>query len=492
MLLVAMAGVFFVWMPGEFLDGDPHAWREEARAIVRGELHVSEDMARKFGEPGQYMVRNERNGLYYSKYGIANALLSLPPLLIQQYWYGGLPASSWEAPSLLLFNLWHVLYGVVLAALLYALAGRYSQRADVRAVFVAAAFFCTSLWFYQRAQSSEIYQTIFFTALFISLTAFLQRLQQGGAGCLAARDWACLGAAWACCGALLLIRASYGLLIPCMLALIAVFAVQGRSWQAVLDRRLVVASLLPPALLIALCGWINYVKFGAPWLTGYQAWRPEMVTPTLRVVDGLWGFFFSVRFSVFLSFPLLIFALVGLRRFAGRYRLDTLVAATLFLPTFLLICSLPSWAGEWSYGPRYLLPMLPVLALPFLCFAEGLLEQSGTRRARAWAAAALAVLLYAAYLQVQMTRVPFWTYYYARAALDVIRSPESVEYFFNRQDATIAAALLANRDDLSRLPFYAEFKRHASPEYVKEYDKVVLGMLERGNRYWALPADKRR
>src|SRR5689334_23531336 len=101
----------------------------------------------------------------------------------------------------------------------------------------------------------------------MALTAFLRPLQQVGPARLGARDWASLGAAWACAGVLLLIRASYGLLLPCMLALIAGFAVQGRSWRALLDGKLAVAALLPPALLVALCGRINYVKFGAPWLT---------------------------------------------------------------------------------------------------------------------------------------------------------------------------------------------------------------------------------
>ena len=68
-------------MPGEFLAGDPHAWREETRSILlTGTLNVPRDTALIIDEQGQYFPRNERNGLYYSKFGIANSLIALPNL----------------------------------------------------------------------------------------------------------------------------------------------------------------------------------------------------------------------------------------------------------------------------------------------------------------------------------------------------------------------------------------------------------------------------
>jgi hypothetical protein len=494
LLVAAMAAVFFAWMPAEFLDGDPHAWRQEARNIVlHGELHIADDVARLFGTPGQYLVRNPANGLWYSKYGIANAVLSLPPLLAQHVLRGGLPSSPTELPSLLLFNLWHVVYGATLAALLYLLTGRYSRRTGVRVIFVIAAFFCTSLWFYQRAQSSEIYQTIFFTGLFASFTAFLRELAQGEPRALSARSWRALALAWACAGLLVLVRASYGLLLPIMITLIAAYARRDAPWRELRDTRLVVAALAPPALVVALLGWVNWVKFGAPWLSGYHAWRPDLIAPSPgHLPDGLWGFLFSMRFSIFLSFPLLIFGLAALPRFFERHRLDTIVAAALFVPTLLFMASLPSWAGEWSYGPRYLLPMLPVVALPFLLFAEGLLERPSETKTRLWAAAAIVVFVYSAYLQGQMARAPFWIYYHARSALDGLRSPESIDYFFNHGDARIASDLLAHRSDLTALPYFAELKSRLPAQPVEEYRRYLVTELDRGNLYWLLPAAERR
>ena len=185
-------------MPGEFLSGDAHTWREEARSmLLGGELNVPRDTALSLGERGQYFVQSERNGLYYSKFGIVNSLLALPPLWLERALGGNIEQRGYE-PSLLLANLWNIVFSVALAALLYALSAAYSARIAVRVLFVIGALYCTALWFYQRAQSSEIYQTLLFTALFMALLGFLRPLKDHGPRGLDARAWRCLAAAWTC------------------------------------------------------------------------------------------------------------------------------------------------------------------------------------------------------------------------------------------------------------------------------------------------------
>jgi hypothetical protein len=486
--------VNFIWMPGEFLAGDPHAWREETRSLLlAGELNVPRDTAHLIGERGTYFPQNERNGLYYSKFGIANSLLALPPMWLEQALGGDIGRRGY-VPSLLLANLWNLVLSVALAALLYALSAAYSMRIAVRVAFVVGALYCTSLWFYQRAQSSEIYQTLFFSALFMALVGFLHPLKERGPGGLDARAWRYLAAAWVFAGLLVFTRIINGLLLPVIVLLAVWCAASGRSWRDLQGSaaRLGAALLVPPALIVVLLGIVNQVKFGAPWLTGYHQWSPETHLPIGRLADGLWGFLFAPRFSIFLYFPLLLFALVGLRRFAERHRLDLVVMLSIFAAFFLVLAKTPSWAGEWSYGPRYLLPMLPVLSLPFLTFADDVLDRIGTWRARAWGAAALACLAYSCYLQVQVNLLPFWIYYNAREALFVSRSLTAIDYFLNRHTALIAEDLVRHRYDLDALPYFAEMKQYAPPEFVAEYRRNFGAMLQRGNLYWALPPSQRR
>jgi hypothetical protein len=490
-LVCGMTVVNFLWMPGEFLAADPHAWREEARSLlVHGELNVPAEYAKAFGEPGQYFVRNERTGLYYSKYGVGNVLFTLPPMWLQQQLDGNITAVG-TFPSLLLFNLWYVALSAVLACLLHMLAAAYSRRLAVRVAFVLMVTYCTFLWYYQRAQSSELCQVILFTALFMSLVAFLRSLGEHSVHGLDRRAWGNLALVWVCAGLLLLIRVVYGLLLP-LIVLLSVYAViQGRSWHELRSNSRTLAGilLLPPLLIVGLLGVVNQVKFGAPWLTGYHQWLPGRHWPTGRLSDGVWGFLFSPRFSMFLYFPLLAFALFGVRRFAARHRLDAVVMLAIFAVFFLYLSSLPSWAGEWAYGPRYLLFILPVLSLPVLVFAEDLIERWNTWRARAWALVAIASLLYSAYLQVQVNRLPFYTYYNARIAA---ASPELIAYFYDRHVGAICDDLVRHRANVDQLPYFAELRRAASADFVNRYRVALVKYLARDNLYWALPPQERR
>jgi len=466
LILAAAVAVFNVaWMPGQFLDGDPAAWREEARSIVlHGELAVPAEFASRFFEPGQYFVRNDSTGRYYSKYGVMNALVSLPPLWAQAAAGGDLSAPG-TYPSLLAFNLWNAALSALLAALLYRLASLYTARVSVRLLFVVGTLYCSALWFYQRAQSSELYQAVFFAALFLCFARFLRT-----------RERAWLGGTWLFAAALLFTRVSFGLLLP-IIALLA--------WRE--QRRLTLMIVLPPLVAVAVLGWINTVKFGSPLLTGYHAWRPEVTALTGSLADGLWGFLFSPRFSVFLHYPLLVLALFGAAAFWRRHRADAIAMAAVFVPFLLLTSKMPLWAGEFGYGPRYLLFMVPVLSLPAVVFADAVIDEIGTWRARAWASATIVCLAYSAYLQVQVNRLSFWAYYDARSVLEVAYSDGAAGWFRDRHVGVVCADLIRHRRDLTALPWFPEFRRKVSPQIAEQYVRELGRLIDRGNWYWSRP-----
>jgi hypothetical protein len=471
LLAFAVALLNIACMPGQFVDGDPAAWREEARSlVVRGELSVPAEFASRFFDRGQYFTEHESNGRWYSKYGLMNALVSVPPFLFQAAFASNV-AETGTYPSLLAFNLWNVVLSVALALLLYALAGCYTARASVRVVFVLATLYASALWFYMRAQGGELYQAVFFAALFLCLVRFLRT-----------RAWGWLGGVWLFAAALLLTRVAYGMLLP-FIAIVAWHAAKPRvSWAWL---------VLPPAAALALLGWINHVKFGSPWMTGYHQWNAGVVDPTGRLADGLWGFLFSPRFSAFAHFPLLIFALAAAREFWRRHRMEALALLALFVPYLLFVAKLSIWAGEFSYGPRYLVFALPVLSLPAVYFGEWLLENRGAWRARAAAAAAVLVLAYSTYLQVQVNRLGFWAYYEARTALEFVYSDAAADWFRDRHVGVVSADLIRHRDNLAALPWFPEFRRRVSPEIAEQYLRAIRHIVDRGNWYWSLPPGAR-
>ena len=336
-LVIAVVVVGVACMPGVLMEGDPNAWRQEAHSIfLRGELEVPRQFV--FGDFGQWFAQNVRTGTYYSKFGVMNALMTLPPMWLQ-YVSGGADWALSVRPWLMLYNLWNIALSALLAALLYRAAAPYTPRLALRATFVIAVMYCTFLWFYQRAQNSEIYQVIFFTALFLCLRE-CRRTQ--------AFRWAL--AAWFLACALVLTRLVYGLLLPLVAPLLLYALCAGRDWPGIrrLTPKLAAVLALPPLLIVALLAWINHVKFGAPWLTGYHQWEPLRHLPTGSWSEGLYGFLFAPRFSIFLYFPPLIFALLGLRRFARAYPFDTVAVFACLAIFMLFLAKLPSWAGEWT------------------------------------------------------------------------------------------------------------------------------------------------
>jgi len=129
------------------------------------------------------------------------------------------------------------------------------------------------------------------------------------------------------------------------------------------------------------------------------------------------------------------------------------------------------------------------VSLPFLTLADRLIDELHTWRARAVGLAVLLSLAYSAHLQVQVNRLPFFTYYNARGG---VSSPESIEYFYEHHVGVIADDLLRHRDNLDALPFFPDLKRLRPAEYVTYYRAVMSALIARGNLYWALPPEERR
>jgi hypothetical protein len=100
------------------------------------------------------------------------------------------------------------------------------------------------------------------------------------------------------------------------------------------------------------------LRYGAPWRTGYF-----FATFNHPLVAGLYGLLLSPAAGLFIYVPLLPLALVGL--FLTMRRLPLLASTALVV----LAVRIPvyavwfGWSAYWVWGPRYLVPAMPVLAV---------------------------------------------------------------------------------------------------------------------------------
>lgn len=154
-------------------------------------------------------------------------------------------------------------------------------------------------------------------------------------------------------------------------ALAAPFAVAAIAWAAVSrhGRRLraitapVAAYLLPVVAGLAVMALANWLRFGNPLSTGFAAGESF----SAPFWEGFRGLVLSPGKSLFLYSPPLFLALVGIPTAARRWPRFTAFALATAVAHVLLYSTWYGWDGGWCWGPRFLIPIVPLLmplALP--------------------------------------------------------------------------------------------------------------------------------
>lgn len=113
---------------------------------------------------------------------------------------------------------------------------------------------------------------------------------------------------------------------------------------------------LAPAL--GLLAWYNTVRFGVPWRLGYggQPFNHSFLA-------GAYGLLLSPDRGLLIFVPLTLVAAAGSRWAWQRDRLVTAAAIALVLVRVLFFAKWWAWDGGGAWGPRFLVPALPCLAL---------------------------------------------------------------------------------------------------------------------------------
>jgi len=128
-------------------------------------------------------------------------------------------------------------------------------------------------------------------------------------------------------------------------------------------------GMVPPLACMAI---YNLLIFGTLLPVGYAhsaLWQNEHQTgffslsyPTL---GAFWGITFGTYRGLFFMSPVLLLGLAGLVLLARRreYRAEALLCAWCVLSFVVFNSSSLMWSGGFGVGPRYLVPMLPFLAV---------------------------------------------------------------------------------------------------------------------------------
>ena len=170
------------------------------------------------------------------------------------------------------------------------------------------------------------------------------------------------------------VNLAYGLFVP-ILGLYLLSAIHTLTLSNLWKHRKTFSFLLIPLVALAiLIAAINLAHFGNALTSGYQFAAGEGFTYPL--LDGLYGTLLSPYRGLFWYNPLLLLAIPGW--FMLRRKVGALAWLCLALTCIqaLLFASWWSWYGGIVWGPRFLLPAIPLMML----FLAPLIERSWNHR----------------------------------------------------------------------------------------------------------------
>jgi len=120
----------------------------------------------------------------------------------------------------------------------------------------------------------------------------------------------------------------------------------------------VAAGLIPA--LVALCTY-NILRFGSIFETGYGS---EAHWWSTRFSEGFFGLLFSPGRGLFWYMPLAWAALLMARPFARYYPKEAVLCLCSLCALLVLYARWHLWDGGWCWGPRFLIPVVPLVLLP--------------------------------------------------------------------------------------------------------------------------------
>ncbi|WP_162909351.1 glycosyltransferase family 39 protein [Aggregatilinea lenta] len=375
-LLLLLACFYALFLGGSFYTSDGDVMFHTTESLVRrGTLAVQPD-------PALPQIVAGQNGRWYGKYDPGLPLIAAPFFALGDA-LADINHAHRTALAALVVLLAPVLAAAGAAAITGVLAGDlFGARRGIGIALIAGI--ASPLWPYARTLFPE---AILACALAGAVALAVHAARRGDPR---VRDWIAVGAVF---GVGMLVRAAFATYaLPLAILVLSARAVP--DIRAAIRRLAALGiGVLPFALgLLA----HNALRFGDPFRFGYPG--EGFTTPPW---EGIAGLLFSPGKSVFLYAPPLILAAILWPRFRrAQPALGGFLAAA-WIVALAFYGSWWAWGGGWCWGPRFLVPLIPLGLLPL-----GMLPA-----ARGWRIAAAALVALGIAAQIVSTRVDVTLYY---------------------------------------------------------------------------------
>ena len=326
---------YFVSMPGCLQISDSEYSAKTAQAIAR---HGTMEIEATPEEAG-YVFRRE--GRAYSKFGIGLALIWVPFVAVAD----SVARATGLAPTFVahfVLSTYSIFFGAgccVLFHLLLVAMGVSRRHALLVTLALGIGTIC---WKYSVYDFSEIAQT------FLLLAATYAALRNTSVS-------VALMAAYL--SFLVFVKVAAVIYIPAFV-----------SYSVWLNRR-TPADAMRKVLTVAVVGavfagvllWLNYVRFGNPFESGYGGQASEF---SATIPSNVLSLLVSPEKGLFLYSPILLFAVLACRPFCAEHRPEAWLFGALIALNLCFHALYVYFEGGWSWGPRFQVVITPFLLLP--------------------------------------------------------------------------------------------------------------------------------
>jgi len=338
--------------------------------VTRGTLAVPPDTKERWPEA----VLQARNGQFYAAFGVGQALAAVPFYLLGRAVAGGDVPTR---PIRVWFVTWLNPFAAALTCtILYWFVLRLQYAPSTALVVTFLYGLGTMIWPYAKTFLSEPLSGLCLWGAMYGIRAGTAGLPLGPAppplhppppeGAARRPPLAWILLAGLAAGFAVLVRPFMGMAVPLLGWYLHVqcqganHALKSAGKGGALSAHAAFAGPVILALLFVL-GY-NVYRYGRWWEFGYG---PEVSGAwTWRLWPGLYGHLFSPGKSLFLYMPVLLLFFWGIGPFWRTHRAEAWLCLALGLETLLFYSARQVWWGNWCWGPRYFVPVLPFLILP--------------------------------------------------------------------------------------------------------------------------------
>jgi hypothetical protein len=352
-LFVFFTAFYYFTNAGWYGTGDGFFMTTVAKQIAeKGQLGFEPRQLPDDIEPFKDIISIGPNGQYYFKWGLGQSLVEAPFYFIHRLIWKpsstGKIAMNYNDPSffqeLMIIFLCPSVISALGCMLIFLFGIRLGFSKQISIILCLIYGVGTMVWPYSKSLMSEATLNVW---LVIS--------------------GACLGFAF-------LTKITSIVTIPVFVAYILLTI---RSRKTIYDFLIFFA---PPVLVsIGILFWYNMIRYGNPWLFGYGQGLDSLgfITP---LYVGLWGLIASPGKSYFLYTPISVLGLTSAWCFFRKKRSEALMFLGVILTVTVLHARWWSWAGDWAWGPRFLLIITPYLILPAGFFFQKWVRNSNIKK----------------------------------------------------------------------------------------------------------------